>query len=67
MYELSTTGKFVRIFATGTSFLSIVACQDRLYMTTGGSGRNVYVYYINGKEIRTISVPHASRGIVVDI
>ena len=42
VYELSTIGKFIRIFATGPRFLRIAACQDRLYITTNGGGQNVY-------------------------
>ena len=68
VYELSTIGKFIRIFATGTRFLRIAACQDRLYITTNTGGQNVYVYDTNGKQIRRISVParHA-RGVIVGI
>ena len=68
VYELSTIGKFIRIFATGTRFLRIAACQDRLYITTNTGGQNVYVYDTNGKLIRRISVParHA-RGVIVGI
>ena len=68
VYELSTIGKFIRIFATGPHFLHIAACQDRLYITTNGGGQNVYVYDTNGKQIRRISVPatHA-RGVRVGI
>ena len=44
VYELSTLGKLIRIFATGQYFYHIAACQDRLYITTNGAGQNVYVY-----------------------
>ena len=68
VYELSTIGKFIRIFATGPRFLRIAACQDRLYMTIHGGGQNVYVYDTNGKQIRRISVPaNAARGVIVGI
>ena len=68
VYELSTLGKFIRIFATGPHFLRIAACQDRLYMTTNAGGQNVHVYDTNGKLIRRISVPaNHARGVIVGI
>ena len=67
VYELSTLGKFIRIFATGPHFLRIAACQDRLYMTTNAGGQNVHVYDTNGKLIRRISVPGSARGVIVGI
>ena len=68
VYELSTIGKFIRIFATGPHFVRIAACQDRLYMTTNTGGQNVYVYDTNGKLIRRISVPaRHTRGVIVGI
>ena len=68
VYELSTIGKFIRIFATGPFFLRITACQDRLYITTNGGGKNVNVYDTNGKLIRRISVPgNSARGVIVGI
>ena len=68
VYELSTIGKFIRFFATGIHIFQIAACQDRLYMTTSGGGQNVYVYDINGKLIRRISVPaNHARGVIVGI
>ena len=68
VYELSTIGKFIQIFATGPRFLRIAACQDRLYITTDTGGQNVYVYNTNGKEIRRISVPaNQARGVIVGI
>ena len=68
VYELSTIGKFIRIFATGPLFLRIAACQDRLYITTNTGGQNVYVYDTNGKLIRRISVPgRVARGVTMGI
>ena len=68
VYELSTIGKFIRIFTTGQKFIHIAACQDRLYMTIHGGGQNVYVYDTKGKLIRHISVPaNAARGVIVGI
>ena len=68
VYELSTLGKFIRIFATGPHFLRIAACQDRLYITTNSGGQNVHVYDTNGKLIRRISVPaNRARGVKVGI
>ena len=68
VYELSTIGKFIRVFATGIHILQIAACQDRLYMTTNTGGQNVRVYDTNGKLIRRISVPaNAARGVIVGI
>ena len=68
VYELSTIGKFMRIFATGYVFNRIAACQDRVYVTKHGGGQNVYVYDTNGKEIRRISVPaNHARGVIVGI
>ena len=68
VYELSTIGKFIRIFVIGRNIFRIVACQDRLYMTTNSGRQNVLVYDTNGKLIRRISVPatHA-RGVIVGI
>ena len=68
MYELSTIGKFIRVFATGIHFYQIAACQDRLYITTNRGGQNVHVYNTNGKQIRRISVPvNHDRGVIVGI
>ena len=68
VYELSTIGKFIRIFAAGPRFIRITACQDRLYITTDTGGQNVYVYDTNGKLIRRISVPaNRARGVIVGI
>ena len=68
VYELSTLGKFVRIFATGQKFLQIAACQDRLYITKSGGGQNVYVYNTNSKLICLISIPaNYARGVIVGI
>ena len=68
VYEVSTIGKFIRVFATGVHIFHIAACQDRLYMTTNGGGQNVRVYDTNGKLIRRISVPaNAVRGVIVGI
>ena len=68
VYELSTIGKFVRIFATGPHLLHIAACRDRIYATTYSGGQNVYVYDTNGKQIRRISVPaNRARGVIVGI
>ena len=68
VYELSTIGKFIRVFATGIHILRIAACQDRLYMTTNTGGQNVHVYDTNGKLLRRISVPaNHARGVIVGI
>ena len=68
VYELSTIGKFVKIFATGRHFIQIAACQDRLYITINSGGQNVQVYDTNGKLIRRISVPaNNARGVIVGI
>ena len=68
VYELSTLGKFIRIFATGQNFLYIAACKDRLYITKYGAGQNVLVYDTNGGLIRRISVPaNTVRGVIVGI
>ena len=68
VYELSTIGKFIRVFATGPHFYLIAACKDRLYITTNTGGQNVYVYNTNGKLIRRISVPaNHARGVIVGI
>ena len=66
VYVLSTIGKFIRYFAT-VEILRIAACQDRLYLTTSGTGQNVLVYNTNGGLIRRISVPGSTRGIAVGI
>ena len=66
VYELSTTGKFIRIFATGLPFDRITSCQDRIYVTTGHRKQNFYVYDTNGKLIRHISLP-AAGGVTVGI
>ena len=65
IYELSTLGEFVRIFATGPHCPHMAACKDRLYFTTG---QNVFVYDTNGRLIRRISVPgNVARGVIVGI
>ena len=68
VYELSTLGEFVRIFATGQHFQRMAACQDRLYITKHSGGQNLFVYDTNGRLIRRISVPaNAARGVIVGI
>ena len=68
VYELSTLGEFVRIFATGLYFIRMAACQDRLYVTINSGGQNVLVYNTNGGLIRHVSVPaYQARGIAVGI
>ena len=68
VYELSTLGEFVRIFATGLYFVRMAACQDRLYVTINSGGQNVLVYNTNGGLIRRISVPaNHARGVIVGI
>ena len=68
VYELSTLGEFVRIFATGQNFQRMAACKDRLYITKHGGGQNLFVYDTNGRLIRRISVPaNAARGVIVGI
>ena len=68
VYELSTIGKFIRIFATGFVCDRIAACQDRIYVTKHSGRQNVYVYNTNGKLIRRISVPaNHARGVIVGI
>ena len=68
VYELSTLGKLIRIFATGQNFIYIAACKDRLYITKHGAGQNLFVYDTNGRLIRRISVPaNAARGVIVGI
>ena len=68
VYELSTIGKFIRIFTTGFVFERIAACQDRIYVTKHSGRQNVYVYNTNGKLIRRISVPtNHARGVIVGI
>ena len=68
VYELSTLGEFVRIFATGLYFVRMAACQDRLYVTTNTGGQNILVYDTNnGRLIRRISVPGIARGVIVGI
>ena len=68
VYELSTLGEFVRIFATGLNFIRMAACQDRLYVTINTGGQNVLVYNTNGGLIRRISVPaNHAHGVIVGI
>ena len=54
VFELSTLGEFIRIFATGQSFYCAAACKNRVYFTTNTGGANVLVYDTNGKLIRRI-------------
>ena len=67
VYELSTIGKFIRIFTTGFVFERIAACQDRIYVTKHSGRQNVYVYNTNGKLIRRISVPTNHARVIVGI
>ena len=68
VYELSTLGEFVRIFATGIHLVRMAACQDRLYLTIPHGGHNLLVYHTNGRLIRRISVPaNQARGVIVGI
>ena len=69
VYELSTLGEFVRIFATGQNFLRMAACKDQLYMTIHSGGQNLFVYNTNnGRLICRISVPaNAAQGVIVGI
>ena len=65
VYELSTNGKFIRVFASGQHFFHIAICQNRFYFTTTGGGRNFFIYDNNGKQIRSIRVPGATRDVIV--
>ena len=66
MYELSSTGKFIRIFTTGRCFIRATSCKNRLYFSTNSGGQNVYVFDTNGREIRRLSVPgRHSRGVII--
>ena len=67
IYELTSTGKFVRVFATGQAFMRITECRGRLYVTSHQRGNNVFVYDINGREIRRFAAPGHTRGVVVGI
>ena len=68
VYELSTLGRFIRMFTTGANIFRIAACEDQLYLTTNGAGQNVLVYNTNGGLIRRISVPaNNARGVIVGI
>ena len=65
IYELTSTGEFVRIFAKGQAFMRITVCRNRLYVTAHQRGHNVFIYDTNGKEIRRLAVPGHARGVVV--
>ena len=65
LYKLTANGKFLQVIATGLKFCGITACGEKLYITQ--SGKNVYAYDTNGKEIRRISVPTQARGVIVGI
>ena len=67
VYELSTTGKFTRVFATGQTFFRIEACQDRVFVTTSGS-KLLFIYDTNGRKIRQFAIPNGyARGVIVGI
>ena len=65
VYEVSRNGKFIRVFASGHNFLHIAICQNRIYFTTGLTGRNFLIYDNNGKQIRSLNVPGRTRGVIV--
>ena len=65
VYELSTNGKFIRVFASGQPFFHIAICQNRFYFTTGVGRQNFLIYDNSGKQIRSISVPGHARGVIV--
>ena len=65
MHELSTNGKFIRVFASGQHFHHIAICHNRFYFTTGLTGRNFLIYDNNSKQIRSLNVPGRTRGVIV--
>ena len=68
VYELTETGKYIKIFTSGRCFMRITSCQNRLYLSTNSRGQNLYIFDANGREIRRLSVPGSnSRGVLVGI
>ena len=66
VYELSTTGKFIRIFATGYKFFRIEACRNRVFVTTDVNNL-LLIYDTNGRKIRQVAVPNRARWVIVGI
>ena len=67
MYELSSNGEFIRVFASGPNFFHIAICRNRFYFTTGIRNANFLIYDNNGKLLRSHSLPGPTRGVVVDM
>ena len=68
VYKVSASGKFLKVLVTGHEFMRITECRNKLYLTTGGSGQNLFVYDTNGEKIRHINVPGShARGVKVGI
>ena len=65
VYELSSNGEFIRVFASGQSFFHIAICQNRFYFTTGITNANFLIYDNNGKLLRSHKIPKHARGVIV--
>ena len=65
VYELSSNGEFIRVFASGHSFFHIAICQNRFYFTSGPANANFLIYDNNGKLLRSHKIERHSRGVVV--
>ena len=67
VHQLTTDGKFVKVFATGQHFFHMASHLNHLYFTTSRGGNNVLIYNNNGAVVRSLMIPGESRGVIVGI
>ena len=66
VYELSSSGEFIRVFVSGINFFRIAICQNRVYLTTSlHNAANFNIYDNNGNLLRRHALPGISRGVAV--
>ena len=65
VYELSSNGEFIRVFASGPNYFHIAICRNRFYFTTHLSNANFFIYDNNGKLLRSQRIPGRTYGVVV--
>ena len=66
VYELSSNGEFIRVFASGQNFVRIAICRNRFYFTNYiRNSNNFFIYDNNGKLLSSHHLPGHTCGVVV--